>query len=120
MRCPVHHVEGCYCAFASKPGWPDPPAQAAEHPLQCDCDACLNGRAAHRRQLNLLALTFAGALIACSSAPAPKPCAPDDYVLAAHEADCLARVKDECAGIPADQSCPFEDACKAFTRERCK
>jgi hypothetical protein len=111
MRCPVHNVEGCECRFARAP-------QAAEHPHFCDCDACLNGRAARRRQINLLALTFAGALIACG--PRPATCSERDAALLAREATCVARVKTECAGIPIDEPCPFEDSCNAFVRERCK
>jgi hypothetical protein len=108
MRCQVHHVEGCYCQFARAP------KQAVEV-----VDSQTVRPARPSTPPRLLALTFAGALIACSSA-APAPCTPRDVQLTAHEADCLLRVKDECAGIPADQPCPFEDACKAFTRERCK
>jgi hypothetical protein len=68
-----------------------------------------------------LALSFAGVVIACVPAsPAPAPCVGADVELLAHEASCLAQVKERCAGIPLDEPCPFEEDCKAFTRERCK
>jgi hypothetical protein len=40
--------------------------------------------------------------------------------MAAKAADCVARVGVACKGIPADEPCPFEEECKAYSRERCK
>lgn len=63
-----------------------------------------------------LALTLV--LVACG--PRPDVCSERDATLLVNEASCLAQVKTKCAGIPVDEPCPFEDECKAFTRERCK
>jgi hypothetical protein len=57
-------------------------------------------------------------LVACG--PRPDVCSERDGKLLVNEAQCLARVKTECAGIPLDEPCPFEEDCKTFTRERCK
>jgi hypothetical protein len=65
-----------------------------------------------------LALSFVSLVVACSSNPGP--CSATDVVLIANEAQCLAQVAERCRGIPLDEPCPFEEDCKAFTRERCK
>ncbi len=70
----------------------------------------------YARVPKLLALSLAAVLVACGG----KPCTPSDLPLTAHEADCLARVQAECAGIPLDQPCAFEEQCLSYTRERCK
>lgn len=115
MRCPVHNLEGCECAYARKfhaaMTSPTGEVPALER-------VTLGGKQSPGLcNPKLLALTFAGVL-ACSGAP--EPCTPSDVSLISHEADCLARVAKECAGIPLDQPCAFEDACKSHTRERCK
>ena len=122
MRCPVHNVEGCECAYAVEFRAAMLKTGEAPHPHFCDCDRCLNGHATAKKRASaptMLALTFAAAVIACSGAR-PATCSERDAALLANEAACLARVKVECAGIPLDEPCPFEDSCKAFTRERCK
>jgi hypothetical protein len=58
------------------------------------------------------------ALGACSAKP--EPCSASDVVGLADEAQCLARVGKMCAGIPANEPCPFEDECVARAKERCK
>jgi hypothetical protein len=64
------------------------------------------------------AVALAALALACSSSPAP--CSPSDLDLTIDEAHCLAQVKARCTGIPLDEPCPFEEDCKARTRERCK
>lgn len=111
MRCPVHNVEGCECAYARR--WRDAMLKTGEAP-----SPALIKQLQVAPLPRLLALSFAGALVACG--PRPVTCSERDAALLANEAQCLARVKIECAGIPVDEPCQFEDECKAFTRERCK
>jgi len=77
----------------------------------CDC------RWARRPRLLPIAIVLTS-IVACG--PRPDVCSERDAQLMVNEAQCLARVKTECAGIPLDQPCPFEEECKRFTRERCK
>lgn len=72
--------------------------------------------------VGLAAFVLGSALsLGCSLfASAPEPCSASDVSLLADEAQCLARVKAECKGVPLDEPCPFEEDCKARTRERCK
>jgi hypothetical protein len=117
MRCPVHNRYDCECAYARRfhaamtdPNGPEiPPAPRVD-------EVRING-VRSPGPVKLLALTFAGAVLACSSNP--EPCTPGDLELTLHEADCLARVQAECADVPLDQPCAFEDACKSYTRKRC-
>ncbi len=57
------------------------------------------------------AIALAALLIGC--APAKGPCVPVSAPTAITMADCLVHVKAECAGIPLDEPCPFEEDCKA-------
>lgn len=95
MWCPVHFRYGCDCRVAR----------------QSPVLVCLAAYA--------LAVTACTAL-SCSSSPRPSTCSERDAGLLARETECLMRVGHECAEIPADQPCPFEDECKAWVRERCK
>jgi hypothetical protein len=91
--CAVHGVDApCRCGYAlfKQTSW---------------AGACVG--------IALVVLTACGAF-------GPEPCAPSDTALIVNEASCLAQVKARCAGIPLDEPCPFEEDCKAFTRERCK
>jgi hypothetical protein len=60
------------------------------------------------------------ALVLSACVPDAGPCSASDVALLADEAQCIARVKAECSGVPLDEPCPFEEDCKARTRERCK
>ncbi len=64
-----------------------------------------------------LLLTLIGVL---SCGPRPDVCSERDAPLIVNEAACLAQVKARCVGVPLDEPCPFDEECKAFTRERCK
>jgi hypothetical protein len=67
----------------------------------------------------LPALAFAVAVVAGCVEQAG-PCSAADAAGLADEAQCLARVGKMCAGIPANEPCPFEDECVARAKERCK
>lgn len=93
MSCPVHgFFAQCKCGYARF------------HRLSC-ATACVY----------LVALC----LVACG-AFTPAPCSATDVEMAAKAADCVARVGVACKGIPLDEPCPFEEECKAYSRERCK
>lgn len=114
MICPVHHVwtSTCGCAVAGKPGWP---ARLGD---RVESVELAGKRLPGLVKPVMLALTFAGAVVACG--PRPAVCTERDAALIATEVDCLARVKSECAGIPLDKPCPFEDECNRKVQERCK
>jgi hypothetical protein len=59
-------------------------------------------------------------VLGACSAGAPEPCSASDVAGLADEAQCLARVGKMCAGVPANEPCPFEDECVARAKERCK
>jgi hypothetical protein len=65
-------------------------------------------------------MSLVAALFVVSCVPEAEPCSPSDLSLTIDEAHCLAQVKARCTGIPLDEPCPFEEDCKARTRERCK
>lgn len=114
MRCPVHNVEGCSCEYAAR--FREAMLETGElPPLEPPCPAKAGIKVG---TTPLLAMTFAAGLLACG--PRPDVCSERDAALLAREADCLARVKSECAGIPIDEPCAFEDACNAFVSERCQ
>lgn len=46
------------------------------------------------------------------------PCSPNDTVMAAHAAECRARVEAECVGVP-DSECPVIADCDAWGEARC-
>lgn len=117
MWCPVHHREGCACQYAVKPGWPDPPESITLAGVRSPGLAKVSAKK-RASAPKLLAISFAGLVLACG--PRPSTCSERDAELLTHEAVCLAQVKTKCAGIPADEPCPFEEDCKKFTRERCK
>lgn len=77
--------------------------------------ACRCGYARRARMTIALACAV---LAACG--PRPDVCSEKDATLIVNEASCLAQVKARCAGIPLNEPCPFEEECKAFTRERCR
>jgi hypothetical protein len=66
------------------------------------------------------ALGLAALVLAAGCGPRPDVCSENDAALIVNEASCLAQVKARCAGIPLNEPCPFEEDCKAFTRERCQ
>lgn len=68
----------------------------------------------------MLRLSLFGVLLLACSSSARGPCTVRDVELMAHEANCLAYVGEQCADIPLDQPCPYEEQCKAYVRERCK
>jgi len=62
-------------------------------------------------------------LLACSSASSTRArlhCTEKDAALMVKEAECLSNVGWMCRDYPAEDACPYEDACKATVRERCK
>lgn len=61
-------------------------------------------------------LLVALALFAGACGP---PCFAKTPADAADVAECLAKVKEECAGIPEGEPCPFEDECNARAEKRC-
>lgn len=112
MRCPVHHIEGCDCAYAAR--FHEEMLRTGEVPPRHD--SSLTPR--QPKRVPLFVAAIAAGLLACG--PRPDVCSERDATLIANEAACLAQAHSKCAGIPLDEPCPFENECAAFTRERCK
>ncbi len=65
-----------------------------------------------------LAMVGLVGLLGLAGCPGTAPCSPSDAVMAAHAAECAARVRVECVGI-SDEDCVAVKECDEWGNARC-
>ena len=71
-----------------------------------------------RHVLVVLAVVLAGVFGVLDACAPVVPCSETDTVMLAHQAECIARVRSECANVPDDE-CPAVHECDEWGNARC-